>query len=349
MSPLWRGLRHALAATGPAWAALLLAPLVRAPAAESEPPKPASPAADNGLCYVCHLTMQTDEITVKHLAEEITCAKCHGKSDEHMHDEMLMTKPDRLFGRKQVEAMCVECHDDPHAAKQAEVKAFLEEWHGRDRPNGRAVTATSICTDCHGTHVVARQTLAKQAEAAGWVSLLNGRDLTGWKASPDDGWKVDRGRIAAQVRAPVAAAELWSEDVYADFLLAVTFRRQGQAKAGIWLRGQPAAPGLRVEIVAGGKPPLTGSVSVSGQVLALVNLREDLLDDEGWNTLAIEARGGRITVRLNDAEIGAVVHDGPAEGRLGLHAEGHGEFVVREILVQRLGSAPAAPAGRVTD
>ena len=322
---------------GLALATTLLTAPVTARASDPKKPKSAPAKVDNSLCYVCHLTMQTDEITAKHLPEGIGCEKCHGSSHEHMHDEMLMTKPDRLYGRKQVDAMCAACHEKPHEEKQPEFKAFLEKWRGHDRPNGRAVTATSICTDCHGTHVVARKTESKKAQAGGWVSIFNGRDLAGWKSSPGDGWRVDRGRMVALLRPAVAAADLWSEAAYADFLLSVTFRRQGAARAGIWLRGQPSKPGLRVEILEGGKsPPLTGSVYVPGKGLALVNLRDDLLDDEGWNTLTVEARGPRATVRLNGEEIGAVVHDGPGEGRIGMHAEGQGEFIVREILVQKL-------------
>lgn len=329
--------RYAPVTTGLLLGAALLAALARAPAADRPKQKSPPQSADNSLCYVCHLTMQTDEITAKHLAEGIGCQKCHGGSHEHMHDEMLMTKPDQLFGRKQVDAMCATCHEKPHADKQPEVKAFLEKWRGHDRPNGRAVTATSICTDCHGTHVVAKKTQSKQAQADAWVSMFNGRDLAGWTPSSGERWKVERGRMAAPANPGTAAADLWSEGVYADFLLSVTFRRQGPAKAGVWLRGQPAKPGLRVEILEVGKsPPLTGSVYIQGKGLALVNLRSDLLDEEGWNTLMLEVREGRVTVKLNGEEIGAVVYDGAREGRIGLHAEGQGDFVVREILVQRL-------------
>jgi len=149
-----------------------------------------TPPADNSLCYVCHLTLQTEEITAKHLAEGIGCEKCHGLSREHMHDEMLMTKPDRLYGRKQVDAMCADCHDN--------------------RP---------------------------------------------------------------------------------------------------------------------------GSVYVPGKGFALLNLREDLLDGDGWNTLTVEVRGPRAAVRLNGEEIGAVVIAGPREAHVGLHADA--EIVVREILIQK--------------
>jgi hypothetical protein len=296
-----------------------------------------APKADNSLCYVCHLNLQTDEITAKHLTEGVGCAKCHGASHEHMQDEMLMTKPDRLYGRKEVDALCADCHDKPHVEKQPQYAAFLQKWRGHDRPNGRVVTDASICTDCHGTHVLHKKSQSTQSKAADWVPLFNGRDLAGWKPSPGGAWKVDRGRLVA-VPGPGAAADLWTDAPYGDLLLSVTFRGQGPLRAGICFRGQPSRPGPRVEINQG----RTGSVYVPGKGFALLNLREDLLDDEGWNTLTVELRGPHVAVGLNGEEIGAVFVAGPAEGRIGFHVEGPSkdvELVVREIQIQRL--APA--------
>jgi hypothetical protein len=82
----------------------------------------------------------------------------------------------------------------------------------------------------------------------------------------------------------------------------------------------------------------TGSLVLPGRGLALVNLRADLFDPEGWNTISVEARGPRVQVWLNGEEIGAVRVSGPAAGRIGLHLEGGpafagGELAVREVQV----------------
>ena len=317
---------------------LCLASLGSAAAAEKQP-------ADNSLCYVCHLTMQNDEITTKHLAQGIGCAKCHGASHDHMHDEMLMTKPDLLHGRKEVVGMCSQCHDKPHEAKQQEHKAFLDKWRGHDRPNGRVVTDASICTDCHGTHILTKRSISVQAKGTEWKSLFNGQDLAGWKAVPADGWQIERGRLVAASR---AVADLWSDAPYADFRLSVTFRAEGPVRAGIWLRGQSAAASPRVEILTDPKAPArSGSVLVPGKGWALANLRGDLLDEEGWNTVTVECRGPRAAVSLNGEEIGSVAIAGPSEGRLGLHVEkpsptADATLTVREIQVQILTPATAA-------
>ena len=77
-----------------------------------------------------------------------------------------------------------------------------------------------------------------------------------------------------------------------------------------------------------------------GKGLALVNLRDDLLDDEAWNTITAEVRGPRVAVSVNGEEIGAVAIAGPAQGRIGLHVEGlpeaqDAQLTVRELLIQK--------------
>lgn len=307
--------------------------------------KPATKAAaDNSICFVCHLELQKEQLTVSHQAENIGCVRCHGSSADHMHDEMLMTKPDQLFGRQEVDAMCGKCHEEPHKEKAKEVKAFLDQWRGKDRPNGRVVSDRSICTDCHGTHNIVKALGAKktQQQEAKWINAFDGRSLAGWKPSGKAVWKVRSGRIVAAPGEQPSASDLWSQAEYGNCRLSVTFRADWPIHAGIWLRGTDAAPGPRVEIFDRQQPPAhSGSVLIPGMGLALCNLRKDLVDPEGWNTISVELRGDRIQVWANGEEIGATRVTGPKKGRIGLHLEGgpsykNAEISVREILVQPL-------------
>lgn len=284
--------------------------------------------------------MKTEELTTIHLGIDVTCDQCHGASTEHMHDEMLMTKPDLLFGRSQVRGMCSSCHtlgeeayvyslqdhNDPKA-----VKAFIDRWTGRIRPNGRNITPDSICTDCHGTHNISEpQKAGSEDEQPQWVTLFNGRDLRGWRPSDADSWSVKSGRIVG------TGGALWTEESYEDYLLAITFRATWPIHAGIWSRGE-ASP--RVEIFES-KPAFTGSVLVPGKGLALVNLREDFEDRESWNTISIKVQSDRIQVWLNGEEIGVVRAGGPARGKVGLYISKAdskpAELIIREVLIQKL-------------
>ena len=245
----------------------------------------AEKAGGNSKCYVCHETMKTEELTVSHLALDVTCDVCHGLSTEHMHDEMLMTKPDLLFGRSEVRVMCSNptCHKpggersiyglEDHDSKA--VEEFIQNWRGRIRPNGRAVTHDSVCTDCHGTHNIteAAQQKTGNEQPLEWAVLFNGSDITGWKSLGDVSWTVKRSRIIAVPGAGSKSGVLWTKDEYEDYLLAVTFQASWPIHAGIWLRGtgaeQGAEKGVRIEIFDSSKSlAFTGSVMVQGKGLA---------------------------------------------------------------------------------
>ena len=296
----------------------------------------------NSKCYVCHAGMKTEEITTGHLAADVTCDKCHGSSIEHMHDEMLMTEPDLLFGRQEVIRMCMSCHNG-HEKPEA-VEAFRKEWAGRMRPNGRTIGADSVCTDCHGTHNIANQTGSK-AEAeqqAQWISAFNGSDLTGWQASGSASWNVKGERLIGTPPTGTESETLWSEAEYEDYLLVVTFRAAWPIHAGIEVRGGESKPGPRIEIFQSDKPPaFTGSVLAPGSGLILVNLRGDLLDRDGWNTISAKLEADRVQVWLNGEEVGVVRTGGPTKGKIGLYIEKQtageaGEFCVREVQIQKL-------------
>lgn len=105
----------------------------------------------NSACMVCHIDFDEEELSIQHQKAGVMCAACHGPCLEHMEDEMAATRPDRLFGRAEVDEMCKECHGE-HEKKEA-VDNFWKEWSGKRRPNGQVIREDSICTDCHGRHV----------------------------------------------------------------------------------------------------------------------------------------------------------------------------------------------------
>jgi hypothetical protein len=274
---------------------------------------------------------------------------------------MLMTQPDLLFGRSEVNKMCSNpsCHKpggersvygrQDHVDPVA-VEAFLEKWRGRMRPNGRAVTHDSVCTDCHGTHNITEPINPSEDEqAVEWIAAFNGRDLAGWQPSGSASWTVKRGRIIVRPGVNGKGGVLWTKAEYEDYLLAVTFQAMWPIHAGIWLRGgdseQGSEQGARIEIFEKPKPmAFTGSVYVKGKGLALVNLREDLVDRQGWNTLSVRVEGDRIQVWLNGEEIGVVRVSGPAKGKIGLYIEEQptfksAELSIREVQIQKLRKA----------
>jgi hypothetical protein len=308
--------------------------------------------------------MKTEEISTTHVEMGVSCDECHGPSIEHMHDEMLMTEPDLKFGRAEVERMCSNpsCHKPGEGREvygrqdhmnPAAVEAFFEKWTGRMRPNGRAVTHNSVCTDCHGTHNINKplETGSDDEQQVEWIAAFNGSDLSGWKTSDAANWTVKSGRIVGTAGANDKGSTLWTETTYDNYLLAITFRATWPVHAGIWLRGSESKSGPRIEIfhrkaslTGDSAPAYTGSILIPGKGLALTNIREDLVDRESWNTISARIEDNKAQVWLNGEEIGSVRGIQPEKGKIGLYIEKlpaskSAEFCVREVLIQKLAEA----------
>lgn len=140
----------------PAGAAKPAPPDASAPAAE--PPPELDPLSLNGACYVCHIPFVKEELAKVHLAEGISCAKCHGLSDKHANDENIgATKPDIMYSREKVDKNCQECHDTHDAPAKKVLARFAERKLSLQTP--------AVCTDCHGTHKIDRTAEAQQLPA----------------------------------------------------------------------------------------------------------------------------------------------------------------------------------------
>lgn len=117
------------------------------------PQVPGKPA-DNAECLVCHMDFKKEYITVEHAKVGVGCFTCHGPSAAHGDDEANIITPDVTFGRAEITPFCETCH---RTHKRGETfDAFVAKWTGKRRPNGRWVSADSVCTDCHGNHAVLR-------------------------------------------------------------------------------------------------------------------------------------------------------------------------------------------------
>ena len=229
------------------------------------------------------------------------------------------------------------------------VTAFQKKWLHRIRPNGRFITMKAVCTDCHGTHNIVKDVSTESEEQTGnWIAAFNGRDLAGWQPSGVASWTVNRSQLIGAPGANGKGGTLWTDAVYEDYLLSVTFRATWPIHAGIWLRAAGTERGPRVEIFENHKATaFTGSVWVPGKGLALANQREDLVDRESWNTISVKVRDKRFQVWLNGEEVGAIRADGPAKGKIGLHIETNpaykaAKLYVREVLIQKLGEQEKA-------
>jgi hypothetical protein len=207
---------------------------------------------------------------------------------------------------------------------------------------------------------------AAQSPAAlppGFVSLFNGRDLTGWKVPEGDNghWKVLNGVIDYDARseAPRGKQDLWTAREYGDFTLKLDWRIKDTP--GTYPMPEVLPDGSH-KLGADGKPILThrpnadSGVYLRGSTKAQVNIwcwpigsgevygyrmdkamppavragvtpkmKADRPVGE-WNTFEITLRGDRLTILLNGQRVldNAQLPGVPARGPIGL--QHHGTF-----------------------
>lgn len=185
----------------------------------------------------------------------------------------------------------------------------------------------------------------------GFVSLFDGETLDGWRGDSEL-WSVRDGAITGMTTAHTKLTEnsflVWKDEVE-DFELRLRFRLQGgnsgiyfRAKeraegqqlrdpvvgmqadfdhSGRWtgvlmeylMRGVLAERGQRVVIDPDGTRRVVGSVGDPDELLAAVNVNQ-------WNDYTVVARGGWITMRVNDATMCEVDDQDPRRLKRGVLA-----------------------------
>jgi hypothetical protein len=203
---------------------------------------------------------------------------------------------------------------------------------------------------------------ARQSAAPpGFVSLFNGRDLSGWKVPPGDNghWRVVDGVIDydAESEAP-GDRSLWTEREFGDFVLRVDWRikstpyvnpnvrivrfdgthKKGpdgreirlavpDSDSGIYLRGSSKAQ-VNIWCWPIGSGEVYGyrtDAAMPPQVRMAVTPKKNADRDIGeWNTFEITLRGNRLTVVLNGEEVvgNAELPGLPARGPIALQHHG---------------------------
>lgn len=212
------------------------------------------------------------------------------------------------------------------------------------------------------------------AREKGAQSLFDGKSLAGWQA-PDLGyWSVEDGAITARSTAARPCTQnqflVWEGGDVFDFVLQLRFRIQGppEANSGIQIRSKihpdGHAEGYQADIDRAGK--YLGSLydeHTPREMLASRGQRTVILEDgkretetkadaealfkgvnlDAWNDYRIEARGNRITLRINGRQTAEVIDRQPGEfdasGKLALQLHSGPPTTVqfKEIRLKPLG------------
>lgn len=179
-----------------------------------------------------------------------------------------------------------------------------------------------------------------------WVSLFNGKDLTGWVEVGQEKWVVVDGAIHGEA-VTKAYGYLRTEKKYKDFELGIRFRCEGDGNSGLFFRTEfePGTPkviqGLQFEIDCQINRH-TGGVYGDGRAWIVwpAPENETVVRQRDWNDMQVRVIGNRYISRLNGVPMVDFTDPRPKsfDGyiALQLHSGGEGNMRFKDIYLRDL-------------
>jgi len=142
---------------------------------------------------------------------------------------------------------------------------------------------------------------------SGYVSLFNGKDLTGWTIHGTEKWYVENGELVCESGPNKQYGYLSTNKSYYNFELSVQFKLEANGNSGVFIRSGiegTKISGWQVEVA----PPdqHTGGIYESygrGWLIQPKPEDEKILKPDDWNTMRIRVVNDEITSWLNGKEM----------------------------------------------
>ena len=189
-------------------------------------------------------------------------------------------------------------------------------------------------------------------DAGGWISLFNGKDLTGWNGDPKV-WRVKDGYISGEIeKLEGGNTFLIFKKPFSNYVLEADFILVGRkGNSGIQYRSKHSERGANKWVVAGyqadfangcwGKLYEEGGRGTLGWKYK--DKAPEIKEDDGWNRYRITANGtklkqeinGMVTIELDDKDPAKAASEGVIA--LQYHAPGGFEVRFKNIRIKLLG------------
>jgi hypothetical protein len=204
-----------------------------------------------------------------------------------------------------------------------------------------SIVAACVLSVC----VVAAQS-EKPLPGEDWVTLFNGRDLTGWTEVGHEKWSVEDGVIHG-VAVTQEYGYLMTTQRYVDFHLALKFLCEGDGNSGVFFHTAfkpgtaDVSQGLQFEIDCAINKH-TGGIYGDGRGWVVWPAPEDepVVRRGEWNDYVVKVEGNRYVSRLNGVMMVDFTDPGPKsfDGgiALQLHAGGRGNMKFKDIYIRDL-------------
>lgn len=187
---------------------------------------------------------------------------------------------------------------------------------------------------------------AQQGEE-GFVSLFNGKDLSGWVGKTEM-FKVIDGGILSFVEGPKNYGNLMYNKKFSDFILRFEFKLVPNGNNGIGIRAtdivkDAAYHGMEIQVLddTGDKKQHLKPFQYHGSIYGVIAAEKGHLKPVGeWNCEEIRAQGSKIKVTLNgvvilDTDIAGITTTPDGKAHPGLHnKEGYIGFLGHTMPVQ---------------
>jgi hypothetical protein len=146
----------------------------------------------------------------------------------------------------------------------------------------------------------------------GFVTVFNGKDLSGWKMGPDKSWVVEDGVIALQ-RANFDSKEhnldyLWLDRPLGNFIVELEFKTGARANSGVYVRTadpkDPVPTGIEVQVVNSYGQTTPHCRSTAAAIYDCLAPSTNAVKAPGeWNHYRITCRDNKIVVVLNGTQV----------------------------------------------
>ncbi len=138
----------------------------------------------------------------------------------------------------------------------------------------------------------------KEAEESkeGWITLFNGKDLSGWKISENGKWKVEDGQIVVSGE----RSHLFTDEEFKNFIFQADVKTTPGSNSGIYFHtkfqetGWPELGHEAQVNVTHADPVKTGSL------YNVVKLFKTPAKDNEWWTQTVIVKGRQIIIKVND-------------------------------------------------
>ena len=173
---------------------------------------------------------------------------------------------------------------------------------------------------------------AGQTASAGWVTLLDGKSLSGWNTTGNANWKVVDGAIEASS----GNGMLVTPASYANFELVVEFWADGPANSGVFIRcSDPATINQNNAYEVNIYDTRPDQTYATGSIVEVSPSSVPMKAADKWNTFEIRAEGNHLTVSMNGTKTVDVRNDKYARGPIGLQY-GAGVVKFRSVKIRTL-------------